>query len=135
MTPMTTSSGDPVRAQYESFPYPPRDPARELELLRSTIASQLALANHALWGGARRMGPGFRVLDAGCGTGDNTVFAIFDQLIQSAGKNSVRKCTLSLNSKVGDKDVTKVFVLPGAASAPTPEMPAAARPAKVARAR
>ena len=67
--------------------------------------------------------------------GDNTVFAIFDQLIQSAGKNSVRKCTLSLNSKVGDKDVTKVFVLPGAASAPTPEMPAAARPAKVARAR
>jgi hypothetical protein len=46
--------------------------------------------------------------------GDNTVFAVFDSLIQSAGKNSVRKCTLSLNSKLGDKDVTKVFVLPGA---------------------
>ena len=61
--------------------------------------------------------------------GDNTVFAIFDALIQSAGLNSVRKCTLSLNSKVGDKDVSKVFVLPGAA-------PAAATPrASVAGAR
>ena len=49
--------------------------------------------------------------------GDNTVFAIFDALIQSAGKNSVRKCTLSLTSKAGGKDVTKVFVLPGAVPA------------------
>ncbi|MEP7365582.1 MAG: hypothetical protein ABI972_20190 [Acidobacteriota bacterium] len=67
--------------------------------------------------------------------GDNTVFAIFDQLIQSAGLNSVRKCTLSLNSKVGDKDVTKVFVLPGATSAAVPEMPSASPRRRAARAR
>jgi SAM-dependent methyltransferase len=67
--------GDQVRSQYESLPYPPRDPARELEQLRSTLLSQLVLVNHAVWGGWRTMGRGFRVLDAGCGTGDNTVFA------------------------------------------------------------
>jgi SAM-dependent methyltransferase len=65
----------PVRDQYETYPYPPRDPARELDRLYTTMLSQLRLANHAVWGGARDMGPGFRVLDAGCGTGDNTVFA------------------------------------------------------------
>jgi 2-polyprenyl-3-methyl-5-hydroxy-6-metoxy-1,4-benzoquinol methylase len=70
---MTTDS--PVRDQYETYPYPPRDPARELERLHTTMLSQLRLANHALWGGCRTAGPGFRVLDAGCGTGDNTVFA------------------------------------------------------------
>jgi SAM-dependent methyltransferase len=64
-----------VRDQYESYPYPPRDPARELERLYTTMLSQLRLANHAVWGGARALGGGFRVLDAGCGTGDNTVFA------------------------------------------------------------
>jgi SAM-dependent methyltransferase len=69
------SDGDEVRTQYESFPYPPRDPAQELQQLRPTLLSQLALVNHAVWGGWRTLGRGFRVLDAGCGTGDNTVFA------------------------------------------------------------
>src|SRR5690242_19675411 len=72
---MATPERDPVRDQYEAFPYPPRDPARELEQLRATVVSQLGLVNHVAWGGARAMGAGFRVLDAGCGTGDNTVFA------------------------------------------------------------
>jgi SAM-dependent methyltransferase len=83
----TTGGGSPVREQYESFPYPPRDPARELDQLRSTLVSQLALANHAIWGGARRMGSGFRVLDAGCGTGDNTVFAAY--LLRGSGAEVV----------------------------------------------
>jgi SAM-dependent methyltransferase len=75
MAQTTGSDGGEVRAQYESFPYPPRDPAQELQELRPMLLAQLALVNHAVWGGWRMMGPGFRVLDAGCGTGDNTVFA------------------------------------------------------------
>ena len=69
------SADSPVRDQYEAYPYPPRDPARELQRLYTTQLSQLRLANHAVWGGARALAGGFRVLDAGCGTGDNTVFA------------------------------------------------------------
>jgi 2-polyprenyl-3-methyl-5-hydroxy-6-metoxy-1,4-benzoquinol methylase len=68
-----------VRDQYEAYPYPPRDPAREREQLRSTLLGQVALVNYVLWGGRRRPDEGFRVLDAGCGTGDNAVF-IAEQL-------------------------------------------------------
>ncbi|MCC6311193.1 MAG: class I SAM-dependent methyltransferase [Trueperaceae bacterium] len=64
----------PVRDQYEEFPYPPRDPSREREKLWTTLIGQLGAASHALWGGTRRPGPGFRALDAGCGTGDNAIF-------------------------------------------------------------
>ncbi|MBN8734593.1 MAG: hypothetical protein J0L64_28935, partial [Acidobacteria bacterium] len=49
--------------------------------------------------------------------GDNTVFAVFDALIRAAGKESVRKASLSLTSKVSGKEVNKVFVLPGVAGA------------------
>lgn len=64
----------PVRDQYEEYPYPPRDPERELERLWTTLIGQVGAACHALWAGTRRPGPGFRALDAGCGTGDNTIF-------------------------------------------------------------
>ncbi|MFN8507779.1 MAG: methyltransferase domain-containing protein [Dehalococcoidia bacterium] len=69
-----TAIASPVRDQYEAFPYPPRDPGRELEQLHTTLIGQLALANHALAGGRWAIGPGFHVLDAGCGTGDNAIF-------------------------------------------------------------
>lgn len=72
---MTTASpASPVRAQYEEFPYPPRDPGHEREKLWTTLVGQLGVANHALWGGRRLPAAGFRALDAGCGTGDNAVF-------------------------------------------------------------
>ena len=64
-----TAIASPVRDQYEAFPYPPRDPGRELEQLHTTLIGQLALANHALAGGRWAIGPGFHVLDAGCGMG------------------------------------------------------------------
>ncbi|MDA0271032.1 MAG: class I SAM-dependent methyltransferase [Chloroflexi bacterium] len=63
-----------VQEQYEVLPYPHRDPARELEMLRQPMLSELPRVNSLLWGGRRRLGAGFRVLDAGCGTGDSTVF-------------------------------------------------------------
>ena len=44
----------PVRLQYEELPYPPRDPARELEELHATILAELQLLDVALWGGSGR---------------------------------------------------------------------------------
>ncbi|MEX1023061.1 MAG: class I SAM-dependent methyltransferase [Dehalococcoidia bacterium] len=60
-----------VRRQYEVLPYPHRDPARELDVLRQPTLCELPRLRSYL--GARDLA-GLRVLDAGCGTGDNTVF-------------------------------------------------------------
>ncbi len=65
---------DAVREQYESLPYPPRNPSLELRELKTTFAGQLKLASTILWGGANRPKPGFHALDAGCGTGDSAIF-------------------------------------------------------------
>lgn len=63
----------PVRQQYEVLPYPHRDPARELELLRQPTVCELPRLQSLAWGRPRDLSA-LRVLDAGCGTGDNTVF-------------------------------------------------------------
>ena len=65
-----------VQQQYESLPYPHRDPERELDggLVHTPSISELPPILEAFWGGDRAVDRGFRVLDAGCGTGDNTVF-------------------------------------------------------------
>lgn len=63
-----------VQQQYEALPYPHRDPARELEQLRQPMVCELPRVNSLLWAGRRRYDRTFRVLDAGCGTGDNTMF-------------------------------------------------------------
>ncbi len=75
---------DAVREQYESLPYPPRNPAAELKELKTTFAGQLKLASTILWGGASRPKPGFRALDAGCGTGDSAIF-LAEQLRSAGG--------------------------------------------------
>jgi len=62
-----------VQEQYEVLPYPHRDPERELELLRQTTLCELPRIQSLAWGRPRDLS-GLRVLDAGCGTGDNTVF-------------------------------------------------------------
>src|SRR5438128_6270955 len=87
MVKLAGRGGDEVLAHFDSSPYPPRDPTRELEQLRWSLPSQLTWVNHAVWGGWRAMGPGFRVLDAGCGTGDNTVFAA--NLLRESGAEVV----------------------------------------------
>ncbi len=63
-----------VRQQYEVLPYPPRDPERELEELRQPAIVELPRILEAVWGGRRQIDAAFSVLDAGCGTGDNTIF-------------------------------------------------------------
>jgi len=62
-----------VQEQYEVLPYPHRDPERELEMLRQTTLCELPRIQALAWGRPRDLS-GLRVLDAGCGTGDNTVF-------------------------------------------------------------
>jgi 2-polyprenyl-3-methyl-5-hydroxy-6-metoxy-1,4-benzoquinol methylase len=64
---------DAVRAQYEQFPYPPRDPAEERERLLEMLIDRLAVINHYCFRGARDF-EGARVLIAGGGTGDSTIY-------------------------------------------------------------
>lgn len=72
--PQTEAVRETVHQQYESLPYPARDPERELEMLRQPTVCELPRVNALLGGGHRVFDSTFRVLDAGCGTGDATVF-------------------------------------------------------------
>jgi SAM-dependent methyltransferase len=65
---------DPVRDLYEALPYPERDPADESKRLLRTWLDDLPMLNHYGFAGRRAFGAGFRVLVAGGGTGDATVF-------------------------------------------------------------
>lgn len=62
-----------VKAQYERYPYPPRNPADETRMLFPTGMDQLDRLNHHVWGGARDLSQ-LKVLVAGGGTGDATVY-------------------------------------------------------------
>lgn len=62
-----------VQEQYEVLPYPHRDPERELEVLRQPTLCELPRVQSLAWGRPRDLSS-LRILDAGCGTGDNTVF-------------------------------------------------------------
>jgi len=63
-----------VRAQYEEFPFPLRDPQDETRGLIVTEQDSLGKINHFCFGGRQTFGGGFRVLVAGGGTGDHTMF-------------------------------------------------------------
>lgn len=63
-----------VRAQYESYPFPLRDPQDESKRLMITGQDSLGKLNHYCFGGRQSFGNGFRVLVAGGGTGDHTIF-------------------------------------------------------------
>ncbi|MEO8224692.1 MAG: class I SAM-dependent methyltransferase [Gammaproteobacteria bacterium] len=72
---MTTKDYLPdVRDQYETFPYPPRDPADELRRLIHSVPASLLAINHHCFNGRRDFRSGFRVLVAGGGTGDAVIF-------------------------------------------------------------
>ena len=62
-----------LKRQYESYPYPPRDPADEAKRLITGSPSQLAELNHYLFAGRRDFARPFRVLVAGGGTGDAAI--------------------------------------------------------------
>jgi len=63
-----------VHQQYESLPYPTRNPEDEVTRLLQPSMCRLPRLNALFWGGRRTIDGTFHVLDAGCGTGDATVF-------------------------------------------------------------
>jgi SAM-dependent methyltransferase len=62
-----------VRAQYETLPYPARDPRDEKRRLITGSPSHIAEIEHFLFGGRISRDRTFRVLIAGGGTGDATI--------------------------------------------------------------
>lgn len=83
---MTTGNFlEAVKAQYEALPYPPRDPALEMQRLIHKIGDNLIILNHYCFGGGRDFSRGFRVLVAGGGTGDSTIY-LAEQLRQLGGE-------------------------------------------------
>ncbi len=67
------ASIDTLRAQYEAYPYPARDPADEAKRLVTGSPSHLDEVNHFVFGGRLDHATPLRVLVAGGGTGDGTV--------------------------------------------------------------
>lgn len=61
---------DPVKRQYEAYPYPARDPAEEDARLITGSPSHPVEIDHFVFGGARDWSQPFRALVAGGGTGD-----------------------------------------------------------------
>ncbi|MBV8537796.1 MAG: methyltransferase [Alphaproteobacteria bacterium] len=64
---------DPVHLQYETLPYPPRDPRDEAKRLITGSPSRLAELDHFVFGGERDFRRPFRALVAGGGTGDAAI--------------------------------------------------------------
>lgn len=67
------SGRDPVLAQYEAYPYPPRDPADEKKRLVIGSPSHLREIDHYVFGGRRDPRTPLNVLVAGGGTGDGAI--------------------------------------------------------------
>lgn len=63
-----------VKSQYEHLPYPPVDPQDEKKRLQRTWLEDLPMINHYCFQGRQNFRNGFRVLVAGGGTGDATIF-------------------------------------------------------------
>jgi SAM-dependent methyltransferase len=96
---MTTSDGvKALSEQYETFPYPPRNPADEAQRLVTGSPSQLAELNHYIFGGKRDFSKPFRALVAGGGTGDAAIM-LAQQLGDTGGPGEVTYLDLSKASR------------------------------------
>lgn len=89
-----------VAAQYEALPYPTRDPAEEDTRLIGTWLDDLDLINHRCFYGARRFDGGFRILVAGGGTGDGTIFLA--QQLRERGISNARLVHLDVSQAAID---------------------------------
>lgn len=63
---------EPVKIQYENFPYPLRDPQYEKKRFIMTDLDSMEKVNYYCFEGKQKFN-GFRVLVAGCGTGDAVI--------------------------------------------------------------
>ena len=97
---MPTDTIIQVTAQYEALPYPPRDPADEDKRLIGTWLDDLDLLNHHCYGGERKFDANFRVLVAGGGTGDGTIFIA--QQLRERGIVGARLVHLDLSAAAID---------------------------------
>ena len=68
-----TDDDDPVRAQYEAYPYPERDPADEAKRLVTGSPSHVLEVNQFVFAGRRDFRRPFLALVAGGGTGDGAI--------------------------------------------------------------
>lgn len=73
-----------VREQYERYPYPPRDPGDERRRLLEVVMDRLAPVNFYCFKGRSKF-EGARVLVAGGGTGDATIY-LAEQLLSRNGE-------------------------------------------------
>ncbi|MDZ7714404.1 MAG: class I SAM-dependent methyltransferase [Rhodovibrio sp.] len=81
---MADQPDDPVRVQYEQYPYPHRDPKDEAKRLVTGSPSHLAEIRHYLYAGRLDVTRGFRALVAGGGTGDAAIM-LAQQLADEGG--------------------------------------------------
>ena len=86
-----------VKVQYETYPYPERDPADEARRLVVGSPSHLLELNHYVFAGARDFGKPFRALVAGGGTGDAAI--MLAQQLADAGPGEVVYLDLSHASR------------------------------------
>ncbi|MCH2394439.1 class I SAM-dependent methyltransferase [Oceanibaculum sp.] len=89
---------NPVQDQYESYPYPGRNPAEEATRLVTGSPSRVLEIDHYLFGGKRDWSKPFRVLVAGGGTGDATVM-LAQQLHDKDVKAEITYLDLSTASR------------------------------------
>jgi len=89
-----------VAAQYEALPYPTRDPAEEDKRLIGTWLDDLDLINHRCFYGVRKFDAGFRILVAGGGTGDGTIFLA--QQLRERGITNARVVHLDVSQAAID---------------------------------
>ncbi len=78
---------DPVHLQYETLPYPPRDPRDEAKRLVTGSPSRLAELDHFVFGGRRDFRRPFRALVAGGGTGDAAIM-LGQQLVDAGTREA-----------------------------------------------
>ncbi len=84
-----------LSAQYESYPYPARDPRDEAKRLITGSPSRLAEIDHYLFEGRLDLAKPFRALVAGGGTGDATV--MLAQQLADAGAAEAEVVYLDLS--------------------------------------
>ena len=85
---------DTLRAQYEAFPYPARNPADETKRLITGSPSHLDEVNHNVFGGRLDHATPLDVLVAGGGTGDGTIM-IAQQMADAGNPGRVTYLDLS----------------------------------------
>lgn len=91
-----TEQRDTVRDQYETYPYPARDPADEKKRLIVGSPSALHEIDHYIYGGRLDLTQPFRVLVAGGGTGDAAI--MLAQQLADAGANDAEITYVDLST-------------------------------------